>query len=74
MTVINSNATVDDVLNRHPRTIRVFIDRGMACIGCAIAPYHTIEEACAEYNLTVDSVIREMTDTLSKAEAIEPKA
>ena len=74
MNLINSKATIADLLSRHPTAIRVFIDHRMACIGCAIAAYHTIEEACAEYNLEINSIIHEMTEVLSKVEAIEPKA
>lgn len=65
MIVIDPKAAVSDVLNRHPSTIRVFIDHGMACIGCVIAPYHTIEEACAEYNLAVEKFMHEMTDAVA---------
>lgn len=72
MTHIDAKAMVSDVLNRHPSTMQVFIDHGMACIGCVITPYHTIEDACAEYNLAVEAIIREMTDTLKNA-PIEPK-
>lgn len=62
MIVIDPKATVSDVLHLHPSTMRVFIDHGMACIGCVIAPYHTIEEACAEYNLGFERFVREMTE------------
>lgn len=70
---IDAKTMVSEVLNRHPSTMRVFIDHRMACIGCVIAPYHTIEEACAEYDLEVDSIMREMAGTLHNAIAIEPK-
>lgn len=60
MIAIDPKTTVSDVLNRHPPTMRVFIDHGMTCIGCVIAPYHTIEEACAEYNLAVERFMREI--------------
>jgi hybrid cluster-associated redox disulfide protein len=65
MMLIDPKATVSDVLNLHPTTMRVFIDHGMACIGCVIAPYHTIAEACAEYNLAAEKFVREMTDALN---------
>lgn len=71
--LVDAKTMVSDVLNRHPSTMRVFIEHRMACIGCVIAPYHTIEEACAEYNLEVDSIMREMVNTLHNASAIEPK-
>lgn len=65
MTGINATVTVDDVLGQHPDAMRVFIDHGMACIGCAVAPYHTIEEACAEYNLPVEEMLRDLAAAMS---------
>ena len=35
----------------HPQTARVFLARRMACVGCPIAPFHTVADACAEYAL-----------------------
>lgn len=57
---IDASTTVGQLLDQHPAAIRLFIDRRMACVGCSIAPYHTIEEACAEYDLPVDGFIREL--------------
>lgn len=64
MSSIGSTTTVGDILERHPRAMRIFIDHRMACIGCAIAPYHTIEEACAEYGVSVDAVVREIAEAV----------
>jgi hybrid cluster-associated redox disulfide protein len=51
---------VGDVMRREPRTIQVFLKHGMACVGCAIAPYHTIAEASAEYGLRLDAFLQEL--------------
>lgn len=60
MTRVEPSATVAQLLERHPVTIRVFIGHRMACIGCAIGPYHTVEEACAEYDLPISTFMREL--------------
>jgi hybrid cluster-associated redox disulfide protein len=39
-------------LFRHwPEAARPFLARRMACVGCPIAPFHTVSDACAEYAL-----------------------
>lgn len=65
MIVIDPKATISEVLNRHPSAMRVFIDHGMACIGCVVAPYHTLEEACTEYDLMVEGFLHEMAEATS---------
>ena len=62
---MDASNTVAQLLDRHPAAMRLFIDRRMSCIGCSIAPYHTIEEACAEYDLPVDSFMRELVAALT---------
>ena len=41
--------TVDQVMNRWPASIRVFMDFRMGCVGCPIAAFHSVEEACREH-------------------------
>lgn len=51
--VMSENAlksmTVGEFLDRWPETVSVFNRNGMACPGCAMAPFMTIAEACAAY-------------------------
>lgn len=39
------------LFNRWPDTAQVFLDRRMLCVGCPVAPFHTVTDACAEYRL-----------------------
>ena len=47
---IEPNDLVDEVMRSHP-TIRVFIDFKMGCVGCPIACFHTVDDACAEHGI-----------------------
>lgn len=49
--------TVDDVMQRWPATLGVFIRFGMKCIGCPIAPFHSVEDACREHALAEEKVL-----------------
>jgi hybrid cluster-associated redox disulfide protein len=40
---------VDDVMRQWPATIRVFLDHRMRCVGCPIACFHTVDDACREH-------------------------
>ena len=40
---------VVDVLARHPAAARVFIARGMGCVGCTFARFETVSEVAASY-------------------------
>ncbi len=40
-----------DLFHASPQAARPFLRNRMACVGCPIAPFHTIRDACAEYGL-----------------------
>ena len=43
--------TVDQVMNRWPASIRVFMDFRMGCVGCPIASFHSVDEASREHKI-----------------------
>jgi hybrid cluster-associated redox disulfide protein len=42
---------VGEIMHRWPATIRVFLDFRMVCIGCPIAGFHTVADACREHGV-----------------------
>ncbi len=48
---IHPGLTCDDVMRRWPATIRTFLDFGTSCVGCPIAGFHTLMDACEEHGI-----------------------
>jgi hybrid cluster-associated redox disulfide protein len=55
-----SELTVDEVMQRWPSTIRVFLDFSMHCVGCPIATFHSVEEACREHGIDLALFLRRL--------------
>jgi hybrid cluster-associated redox disulfide protein len=49
-----------EIMSRWPPTIRVFLDRRMHCVGCPIAPFHTVVDAAEEHGLSYDVLLAEL--------------
>lgn len=49
-----------DLFSEWPEAARAFLARRMLCPGCPIAPFHTITDACLEYNLDEDAFRKEI--------------
>jgi len=47
---------VGDILSRWPATADAFNRYRMACPGCVMAPFMTLAEACAAYDLNLKEV------------------
>ena len=57
---VNENNSVADILARSPHAARLLFDHGMHCVGCAVAPFETIAEACAIYGVSVDRLLLDL--------------
>ncbi len=48
---------VDDIMSGSPQTIRVFLKFKMSCVGCPIATFHTVDDACREHGINRDAFL-----------------
>jgi hybrid cluster-associated redox disulfide protein len=56
----NPDLPLKALFDRWPATAKVFLSHGMLCFGCPIAPFHTVIDACVEYQLHEDSFRAEL--------------
>jgi hybrid cluster-associated redox disulfide protein len=54
------NEIVARLLARHPAAPRILLNHGMHCMGCAIAPFETLADACAAYDIPVAQLLEEL--------------
>jgi hybrid cluster-associated redox disulfide protein len=65
---IDFDDIVGEVMNARPATIRVFLDFRMGCVGCPIAAFHTVDNACKEHGVDRDkflAALRAAADTVT---------
>ena len=59
-TPLTTNTTIAELLAMHPGAARVLLTHRMHCIGCCIAPFETIAEACAVYSVEVEELLADI--------------
>jgi hybrid cluster-associated redox disulfide protein len=42
---------LDTLMSLWPETVAVFLRHKMLCVGCMISTFHTVVDACIEYDL-----------------------
>lgn len=47
---------VSEIMARWPATMRLFIDRHLLCVGCPIAPFHTLTDVAREHDVAYDEL------------------
>jgi hybrid cluster-associated redox disulfide protein len=48
---IRFDSNVEEIMSAFPGTIRVFLKFRMGCVGCPIACFHTVDDACFEHGI-----------------------
>ncbi len=58
--LIHLENTVEQTLDQFPVLAAVFVRRGMACVGCAMAPFDTLADAARSYGQVADALLAEL--------------
>ena len=61
---ITADSIVQGVMERHPQTIPVFARHGMQCVGCYIAPFHTITDCAREHAMNVGLLLDDLNQVV----------
>lgn len=59
------------VLERWPQTADVFHDHAMACVGCAVASFYTINDAALVYGIAPEYFVSQLLVAIRAAGAEE---
>ncbi|WP_299723454.1 DUF1858 domain-containing protein [uncultured Tateyamaria sp.] len=51
---------LSELMTQWPETIAVFNRHKLLCVGCLISPFHTIMDACHEYDLDEAAFLAEL--------------
>lgn len=60
--------TIEDLLEKHPGAVTVFLKRMMLCVGCPTSGFHTLEDAARLYGFRLDELCREVDEAIHCAE------
>jgi hybrid cluster-associated redox disulfide protein len=65
--LIGHDDLVSETLERWPETLRVFLDRRMACPGCVMASFMTVAEAARSYGLEPAELVADLCEVAQHA-------
>lgn len=64
LAAIHPGFTVAQVLAGWPDTVRVFLRRGLACVGCVMAPHETLAEVARVYGFGVEALVEDLEEVI----------
>jgi hybrid cluster-associated redox disulfide protein len=66
---ITADCLVCQVVERHPQTILVFAQHGLQCVGCYIAPFHTIADSAREHESALGPLLEDLNRAIGHAQS-----
>lgn len=61
---LDPDLPLDDMMRQWPSTIPVMLRHRFLCVGCPIAPFHTLVDACREHGADLDTVTTEVEEAV----------
>ena len=58
--VVTKEMTIGEVIKKYPKTVFVFIDYGLHCVGCPMAAPETIEEAVKLHQIDLKKFLEDL--------------
>src|SRR5688500_13337358 len=66
---VRADQIVDDGRRRWSSTFETFLRHKMHCVGCPVAPFHTVEEACREHGIELGPFLAALQGVAAPLEA-----
>lgn len=64
---ITADSLVQEIVEQHPQTMPVFVRHGLGCVGCYIAPFHTIADSAREYAVGLEPLLGDLNQASAQA-------
>lgn len=62
--MVTSDTIVKSLLESHPQTHQVFLDKGLLCAGCPTETFHTLADVSREYHLNLNQLLQCIKDSI----------
>ena len=66
---ISKDMPIDEIVRNYPRTIRVFFDHGLMCVGCPAARFESLEQGALAHGIDVDALVKDLNAVLDEQPA-----
>jgi len=57
---ITKEMSIGAIVQDHPETVRVFLNHGLMCVGCAAARFETLEQGAMAHGIDVDALVNDL--------------
>ena len=63
---ISKDMPIGEILQCHPRMLRVFLNHGLMCVGCGLARFESVEQGALAHGIDVDELVKDLNAVLEE--------
>ena len=63
--MITKDMKIEEVIQKYPETVEVFMTNGFHCLGCAASNFESIEDGAAVHGIDADKFVKELNDKIN---------
>ena len=66
MAKITKEMTMSEILQKYPKTIDIFLNHGLTCVGCPMASQESLEVGAKAHGIDADTLLKDLNDFLEE--------
>ena len=66
---ITKDMKISEIVHNHPQLVRVFLEHGLMCVGCAAARFENLEQGAMAHGIDIDALVKDLNASLETAAA-----
>jgi hybrid cluster-associated redox disulfide protein len=68
--LVTAESNVDELISRYPSTVPVFVRHRMVCVGCEVARFETLAEACEIYHKPLEPLLADLQEAVANSRQV----
>ncbi|NLG50061.1 MAG: DUF1858 domain-containing protein [Chloroflexi bacterium] len=57
---ISKDMPISEIVRKYPQTVKVFLQHGLMCIGCAAARFENLEQGATAHGIDVEGLVKDL--------------
>ena len=63
---ITKEMKIEEILEKHPESVEIFLKYGFHCLGCAAASFENLEDGAKAHGIDADKIVEELNEALKE--------
>ncbi|MDD3723866.1 MAG: DUF1858 domain-containing protein [Lutibacter sp.] len=64
--MITKDMKIEEVIQKYPETVEVFMTHGFHCLGCAASNFESIEDGAVVHGIDVEKFVEELNKAIKE--------